>query len=581
MHRLFLLVLLGSACACAQGPPSMAEVGEAYLEQYFEMYPSRATLMGRSDHDARLELPTEERILQWVRYQDDADAAMQAALARPDVSDDDRIDAEVLRRQTARERHEYVVLRRYETDPLYWTRLAAGAVRFHIVRERRPAEDRVADAIARARQIPALVAEATRRIETAPGDRLAAEVCRVAAGQAQASAAFYRSNFLTFTSAGGAEAQDVADQAATSLATLGNLLYAASLRASGPVGLGRHYAQTLRVELGVDQAPDELLTMGQQDLANVRQEAAAYGRSVWRDVMPGRPMPGTDSAVLRALFDRLAEDRDSDVGTYTRHWQAVLAEADAFASSQQMLRLPDAPPPVVIASPSYTISQSVGELVPPGPYDPGAPSVLFLPVPRPDATLPLQTAFYRDFNRHFVRMFAPHLLVPGHDAQARHAARHPRKLRMVFADQLYVEGWGTFSERLMLDLGWGGPLVRLAHLKRRIENVARLIVDIQVQTSDISRDEIMRFVRQEALQEEQFAGNMWTRAVSASPEMVAYHLGYREVRDVHDAARRAGDGAVDPRTFAEQMMALGPVAIRHYRERIAPQTRTSRPPGQS
>ncbi|MCH7728848.1 MAG: hypothetical protein IH991_20535, partial [Planctomycetes bacterium] len=42
-------------------------------------------------------------------------------------------------------------------------------------------------------------------------------------------------------------------------------------------------------------------------------------------------------------------------------------------------------------------------------------------------------------------------------------ARHPRKVRALFGDGVYIEGWGTFCERLMLDLGWGGPLDRLAH----------------------------------------------------------------------------------------------------------------------
>jgi len=283
--------------------------------------------------------------------------------------------------------------------------------------------------------------------------------------------------------------------------------------------------------------------------------------------MGGRPVPSSDAAVLRALFDRLAADRDEDLTAYTAQWQATVKELEAFVRERQVMTLPDALPLVIAESPAYFLSQSVGSVQPPGPYAPDTSALLFLPVPRDDATAAQRTAFFRDFNRHFNRMIAAHELLPGHVVQARYAARHPHKVRSVFADPIYVAGWGTFCERLLLDLGWGGPLPRLAHLKKQIENVAGAIVDVRVHTTDISRDDVLTFARQEALQDDQFAGNMWTRALTTSPQMVTYHLGYRDVREVYDLARRKAGSGFDLRTFMDDMMSLGPVAVRHYRAR--------------
>jgi len=52
------------------------------------------------------------------------------------------------------------------------------------------------------------------------------------------------------------------------------------------------------------------------------------------------------------------------------------------------------------------------------------------------------------------------------------AAHQPHKIRALFLDKVYTEGWGTFVEGLMLDQGWGGPNERLAHLKKALENCA-------------------------------------------------------------------------------------------------------------
>lgn len=90
-------------------------------------------------------------------------------------------------------------------------------------------------------------------------------------------------------------------------------------------------------------------------------------------------------------------------------------------------------------------------------------------------------------------MITPHEIFPGHALQLNQAARHPRKVRVLFADGVYVEGLGTFCERLMLDLGWGEPLSRLAHLKKQLENIARTIVDIRVHARGMTREEVRRF----------------------------------------------------------------------------------------
>ena len=127
-------------------------------------------------------------------------------------------------------------------------------------------------------------------------------------------------------------------------------------------------------------------------------------------------------------------------------------------------------------------------------------------------------------------------------------------------DNVYVEGWGTFCERLMLDLGWGGPLDRLAHLKKQIENIARTIVDIRVHTRGMTQEEVTRFVKEDALQGDQLARNMWVRSITSSPQLTYYYLGYAAVRGVYDDVRKARGTAFNLREFNDQLMKIGPVA---------------------
>jgi hypothetical protein len=281
----------------------------------------------------------------------------------------------------------------------------------------------------------------------------------------------------------------------------------------------------------------------------------------------GKP-PQDEATLLRKLFERVGEDRDTDVEEYTSRWRATVAEIEKFVRDKRIMTLPDPLTLVIDRAPSYFVGQSVGGVYPAGPYAPESKTILFLPVPSANATPQQRDAFFRDFNRPFSRMIVPHELIPGHYVQLKYAARGPSKVRALFPDPIYVEGWGTFCERLLLDQGWGGALPRLAHMKKQLENIARTIVDIRVHTGNMSREEMQSFVKEEALQGEQLANNMWTRTLTSSPQITTYYLGYAKVAEVYDAARAAAGDKFVLRDFMDGMMQLGPVRLDHYLERV-------------
>ena len=247
-----------------------------------------------------------------------------------------------------------------------------------------------------------------------------------------------------------------------------------------------------------------------------------------------------------------------------------MAEATDFVRERGIITLPEPLTVLVDRSPSYFVGQAVGGVYPAGPYAPDADTLLFLPTPPDGLSEEELAAFFRDFNDHFNRMITPHEVVPGHYLQLKLAAHHPRTVRALFADGVYVEGWGTFCERLLLDEGWGGPLDRIAHLKKQLENIARTVVDIRVHTRGMTRDEVISFVKEEALQDDRFASNMWARSIRSAPQLTSYYLGFNQVWSLYEDVKAARGEDFELRAFMDGMMEMGPVAVRHYRERMLP-----------
>ncbi len=568
-----LLLTSGVAGAGESGEAAAAFTAE-YIERYFEHRPTQAVEAGRYDFAGRLEDWSPEVLAAWAEYNRGALGRIAALLADPSLPHDDRLDLELIQRRARLTLFDLEKLERPASDPLFWTRPIGNATVFLLVREDAPRRERLRGALARAQALPRLAEQARQALGESRA-AVSAEIADLAARQTRASARFYGEGFgqaaaglegdlqAALAAAGGA--------AQTALEELASFLEDLAATATGSPLLGELYAERFALVTGETVPLAEVLAGAGAALVAKRAETAAYGREVWAEVLGDAAggAPDDDAEVIRRLFARIGDDHASSVEEFVADYEQLLQSSVEFVRSNDVITLPEPLTVHTARSPEFFVGQSVGGVYPAGPYSPPEARTLFyLPTPPASLTDEQREGFFRDFNHHFNVMITPHEMVPGHYLQLKMAARHPRKARALFGDGVYIEGWGTFCERLMLDLGWGGPADRLAHLKKQLENIARTLVDIRVHTEAMPREEVLRFVREEAFQEAQFASNMWTRAITSSPQLTTYYLGYARVRGLYDDARAAGGDGFVLKEFMDAMMELGPVPVARYRERL-------------
>jgi uncharacterized protein (DUF885 family) len=585
---LLLLVPGAGAVAVAAQPEaggeraveSVADIVDRYLERYFALFPSRATAAGRHDSDARLERLDAPERRAWVEFNRDTIAALDGALAAtPPPERADRFDAELLRRQAGRVVFDWTRRQRPQRDPLFWSGLLANATVFLTVREDRPASLRLRAAVRRVEQLPRLASTARAALSSGDPAQIPPQWVAMAQRQSRSAARFYRIGLARVgeaqapalvgdLGAAGARAADALEAFADFLAALGE-------QAAGSPRLGEDYATLFRLFTNEQRSPAQVLAAAEQALVAKRTETADYGRSVWRELqMTGDP-PASDAAVIVALFARVADDHAATTEELVEDFKRLLAQSESFVRERGLISLPD---PLTVAtqrSPAYFTGQGVGGVYAAGPYAPEAKTLFYLPTPADDYDEAQREAFFRDFNDHFNLMITPHEMIPGHYLQGKVAARHPRKVRALFDDGVYTEGWGTFCERLMLDQGWGGPLDRLAHLKKQMENIARTIVDIRVHTGGMTREEVLAFVQEQAFQEAHFAANMWMRAITSAPQITSYWLGYAQHRALFEDYRSARGDAFDLRQYLDAMVAQGGIPVAAYRELLLSDAETT------
>jgi len=549
--------------------PLQASIVDSYLDRYFTVYPTEALAAGLYDFDAELEELDPRLRSEWVEFNRRSETSVGLLLESRTIDFDERLDLELLQREIRRQLFDYTVLQRPSRDPLFWTRIIGNATVYLLVRDNQPLEHRLQSAAARAEKIPALVAQAKGALEATDRSLIAPELVAIAKRQAAGSARFYSEGFARSAGPGHEELTELLKVAGTaasqSLATLVEFLGRLENEASGSPRLGSLYAERFRLVTGVETPVEDVLAQAEIDFAAKIAETAAYGRSVWPELMPDRPVPRDDKSLVQELFIRVGDDHADSVHEFVEDYKTLVLESIEMVRELDVVTLPEPLTLHTDRSPAYFVGQGVGGVYAAGPYDPEADTLFYLPTPSPDATSEQLEGFFRDFNHHFNVMITPHEMVPGHYLQLKFAALQPHKVRALFGDGVYIEGWGTFCERLMLDLGWGGPLDRLAHLKKQLENIARTIVDIRVHTQGMTRDEVLDFVQEEALQDLQFAGNMWTRSITSAPQLTFYYQGYLQVRGLFDDVRAKRGEDFVLKDFMDGMMEMGPVPVVYYR----------------
>ncbi|HWS27484.1 MAG TPA: DUF885 family protein [Xanthomonadales bacterium] len=563
--------LIGLAACLISSAAIAADTVSDYVDRYLAMFPSRATAAGRYDSDDRLEQLDAASRASWIEYNQSSLTALKLELAgQPESAR--RIDLELLQRQVQQELLEWRDDDRPRNDPLFWAEPLSQATLYLLLREDRPARDRLTLAARRTEAIPRLVDQALAALAQADPAQVVPEHAAEAASRLRALAGFYRDGLpLAQGASAGLKARLQKSGVLAARAIDKLAIRADELATAGKADfrLGPGYAARFWIVTGIQQPVSDVLAQARRDLTEKRQEAAAYGRGVWAALRPGEAMPLDDAQVLRELFNLLEAERPASTAELVAQYTADTDAAFAFAAEHELLTVPEPRTLVISTAPAWLGGQSVGGVYPAGPFKPDAETLFLLPNIADSAPADAKARFFSAFNNGFNRMIVPHELVPGHYVQLKVAARQPHAVRSLFGDGVYSEGWGSFSERLMLDLGWGGPHERLAHYKKQLENIARLIADIVVHTENWDEPQLAQFLADEALLDAQFAANMWRRAMLTSPQLTTYHQGYRDIHAIWlDWRRLHPDRPLHE--FVDGMLALGAVPVREYRAELLP-----------
>jgi uncharacterized protein (DUF885 family) len=120
---------------------------------------------------------------------------------------------------------------------------------------------------------------------------------------------------------------------------------------------------------------------------------------------------------------------------------------------------------------------------------------------------------------------------------------------------------------MMADAGYlnGDPLFKLTVLKMRLRSVANSLLDIGIQTEGMTREAAMELMTRGAFQQEREAAGKWTRASLGSTQLPSYFVGYSEIMELREEARKRQGSEFSLKAFNDSLLSHGSPPVRYAR----------------
>ncbi len=569
-----MLSLAASALAF-EGKPEDAKLERFfrdYLDESFRVRPMLATSLGDHRFDDRLDdLSPDARAADRARVRK-ALADLPKAVSSKELSRDSQIDYEILEQSLRREVWLDENFAPFEDDPRTYGPYLTDSVYLPLVQSTLPKETNVKNALARMALIPKVVDVARTTIKDPPRVRV-----DTAIRQTDGAIHFYESEVfeLSGQAKGSGEMGEKAARIVEALRRHREFLKAEVLpRSTESWRIGpEKFAKKLEFELDANISADEVLKEAEAEAVRVEAEMLAIARVLWSSMFPTEPVPPDDAPGRRATVARVLAEVARDHGTpesLVSDARATVAQIKAFIAEKDILGLPEPDRCRIVEMPEFKRGVSVAYLEPAPPLDTRGVSEYAISPPPKDWDAAKVASYLGEYNKAMLKILTIHEAYPGHYVQLEYGNRCPSTIRRVLYSGVFAEGWAVYTERMMLDQGFGGGdlKLRLQQLKFYLRAVVNAILDNRMHAGTMTDAEAMELLVGRAFQTEGEALGKIVRAKLTSCQLSTYFVGRLAFHRLRQKVQRERGESFRLGRFHEAVLGHGTLPVKYLPELV-------------
>lgn len=565
-------LLIAHSCAAATMSAEdtrFATFVETVLDGYWRLNPEEAFAVGYYKYADRASVPDAAARAEELKFDTDSLSALERFDPKA-LNVSNRVDWVLLRNKLESDQWYATVFKSWQWQPSQYN--VANSFARQLSTEYAPYDMRLRHVLARLERVPAYYAAAKASIE-----RPTLEDTTRALDQNRAALDVFDDELLRKVEASGLSAPEKAlfeeRVVAARAAIAGYVAFLADLKAKLERGgarsfrIGRElYAQKFAHDIQSRYSVEELYAMAKGEKASLHDRMELMARVLWPKYMGNARMPNDRLELIGAVIDALSTHHTTPE-RFVETVRLQIPELEKFVRDHDLVDQDPTRPLVVREMPAYQRGFAGAHVETPGPYDPTA-NTYYDVAPLDGYTPERAESFLREYNDWMLQLLNIHEGVPGHYLQFVHANKTSSPVKRVFGNGAMIEGWAVYGERMMLDAGYGdnAPEIWLTWMKWNLRSVCNTIIDIEIQTGNLGREEAVRFLTREAFQSQTEAEEKWRRATLSQVQLVSYYDGYAEITAFRDEEKARLGKEFRAKAFNNRFLAYGSAPVGLIRE---------------
>ena len=343
------------------------------------------------------------------------------------------------------------------------------------------------------------------------------------------------------------------------------------------------YAQKFRYVMETSVEPSQLLKDAEAELASNRAEMLQLALPLYKEMFPGQddyanlPEHDRENKVIKAVLDKISEEHPQR-GDLQKAIEADLEKIKQFIRDKKIVALSPRDNLKVIPTPEFMRGiYSVAGFHNAPPLEPNAEAQYWVTPIDPKMPEAKAESKLREYNNYTLKWLTIHEALPGHYIQFEHADDvQPvtrRLVRNLFGNGPYIEGWAEYIADVMTQAGFmdSSPKFRLMRMKVWLRATANTILDIRLQTMNMTDQQALDLMLQDCFQTQAEADGKLLRAKLSSTQLPTYFLGNRQWWDLRKKYQAEKGSAFNLEGFHNRALDQGPLPIEYLQKIILPQ----------
>lgn len=311
-----------------------------------------------------------------------------------------------------------------------------------------------------------------------------------------------------------------------------------------------------------EQTYQKALATREQLLSNMDR----ISDDLWPKYLADKAKPSDRFAKIGMMIDKLSSNHVPREEFFAEIRRQIPVLQD-WVVKNDLLTLDPNKPLVVRETPAYQRGVAGASIEAPGPYRP-QDRTYYNVTPLDDAAPEQAESTLREYNHWILQILNMHEAIPGHYAQLVYANKSPSIVKSIFGNGAMVEGWAVYSERMMLESGYGNndPEMWLMYSKWNLRSVTNTILDYSVHVQGMTEPEAIDLLTRQAFQTAAEAKEKWRRAQLTSVQLTSYFSGYSEIMELREQRRAALGSKFSLKEFHEDFLSYGSAPVRVIKE---------------